>query len=86
MRNKETICITVLVFYFITQVIMADENKASKMTLVSKGNWKNYYGFDSEWIHEIVKIKGAFYRLVFKHWKLIPVGDALKKSQFILTN
>jgi hypothetical protein len=44
------------------------------ITLVSKGNGKNYYGFEGDKTPiEIVKIKGAFYRTAYKDFKLIPV-------------
>jgi hypothetical protein len=56
------------------------------ITLVSKGNGKNYYGFLNDEILEIVKIKGAFYRTAYKDFKLLPVGDAIPKSHFILVN
>ena len=56
------------------------------MKLVSKWNWKNFYGFDGDQILEIVKLGGSFYRLKYKNWKLIPVGEAMKKSDFTLVS
>ena len=52
------------------------------MKLVSKWNGKNFYGFDGDQILEIVKLGGGYYRLKYKHGKLIPVWEALKKSEF----
>jgi len=57
-----------------------------KMQLISKWNGKNYYGIESDWsIHEIVRVRGYFYRCkyVIGEW-LRPIGDALKKSEFTL--
>ena len=56
------------------------------MKLVSKWNWKNFYGFDGDQILEIVKLGVWYYRTKYKHGKLIPVGEALKKKDFIFFN
>lgn len=55
------------------------------MKIISKGNWKNFYGYDKDGIHEILKVRERFYRCkyVIGEW-LRPVGDALKKSEFTL--
>lgn len=54
------------------------------MKLLSKGNWKNFYGLE-EWKDpiEIVKQGGRFYRTkyVIGEW-LRPVGNPLKKEEF----
>lgn len=54
--------------------------------LISKWNGRNYYGIDP-WgeIHEIVRVRGYFYRCkyVIGEW-LRPIWDALKKSEFTL--
>lgn len=49
------------------------------MKLVSKGNGKNFYGFEKGQIVEILKVGGEYYRLKYKNWSLIPVGNPLKK-------
>jgi len=54
--------------------------------IISKWNGKNYYGIDPGGeIHEIVRVRGYFYRCkyVIGEW-LRPIGDALKKSEFTL--
>jgi hypothetical protein len=54
--------------------------------IISKWNGKNYYGIDPGGeIHEIVRVRGYFYRTkyVIGEW-LKPIGDALKKSEFTL--
>ena len=43
------------------------------MLLVSKNNGKNYYGYNSKGIHEVVKIGGRFFRAELCENKLIPV-------------
>lgn len=55
------------------------------MKLMSKGNWKNFYGFEKGQILEIVKQGGRFYRTkyVIGEW-LRTVGDPLKSSEFTL--
>ena len=56
-----------------------------KRTIVGKGDGKNYLGYAPDGtIHNMRKIKGGFYRYVYKHGSWTPVWDALKKSQFIL--
>ena len=53
--------------------------------LITKGNGKNYYWYLPDGsIKEYVKVRGCFYPLKYKHWKLTPVGDALTKDQFTL--
>ena len=56
------------------------------MIIVSKGNGKNYYGFEDENSSpvEVVKIGGGFHLAVYKHWELTPVGNQIPKSQFTL--
>ena len=57
-----------------------------KMILISKWNGKNYYWLDSDWVyHEIVKVRGLFYRTKYiaGEW-LRAIGDPLKQSQFTL--
>jgi hypothetical protein len=56
------------------------------MQLIEKGNWKNYYWIEADGsIHEIVRVRGYFYRTkyVIGEW-LRPIGDALKKSEYSL--
>ena len=56
------------------------------MIITSKGNGKNYYGYEDENSSpvEVLKVRGSFYLAKFKHWKLTPVGDALTKNQFTI--
>lgn len=54
------------------------------LTIVSKGNGKNYYGLIDDKVFEVVKVRGCFYQAKFKHNELTPVGDAFKKDEFIL--
>ena len=56
------------------------------LTLISKGNWRNYYGLDSEWVyHEMLRVRGLFYRTKFVLGEgLRPIGDPLKHSEFTL--
>lgn len=55
------------------------------ITLVSKWNGRNYYGYHPDGsIVEYIKRKGAFYQLKYKHWELTAVWDALQKSDFTL--
>ena len=57
--------------------------------VVSKGNWRNYYGF---WFEEnpveILKVRGCFYvaklKLRWEKFMLMPTGDALPKETFTL--
>ena len=54
--------------------------------LMSKGNGKNYYWQDSKGIiHEVVKMRGMFYRTkyVIGEW-LRAIGDPLKSNEFTL--
>ena len=58
------------------------------MKLISKGNWKNYYwiGKDKS-IQEIVKKGGYFYKTKYVLGEgLRPIGNPLKKGEFILQN
>lgn len=57
----------------------------SKRLICSKGDGKNYLGYSPDGtIHNMRKIRGAFYRLKYKESWAIPVGDALTKNEFIL--
>jgi len=49
------------------------------MLITSKGNWKNYYGYDARGIHEVVKVGGRFYlaKLVIGEW-LLAIWSPLK--------
>lgn len=54
--------------------------------LMSKWNGRNYYLIDTKGVyHEVVKMGGGFYRVkyVIGEW-LRPIGNPLKKSEFIL--
>ena len=56
-----------------------------KRVIVSKGDGKNYLGYAPDGtIHNLRKIRGAFYRIKLKLSWIIPVWDAIPKSQFIL--
>lgn len=68
-----------IVFYFIFSKTM------DKRLIVSKGDGKNYLGYAPDGsIHNMRKIRGAFYRLALKQSWLLAVGDAIPKSEFIL--
>ena len=54
------------------------------ITIVSKGNWKNYYGLLDDKVFEVVKVGGRFYQAKFKHNELTAVWDAFTKNEFIL--
>lgn len=55
------------------------------MKLVSKWNWKNFYGIENWTIVEVIRISGFFYRTKYVLGEgLRAVGEALKKSDFIL--
>lgn len=56
------------------------------ITIVSKGNGKNFYGF-FEWKEtpeEVLKVRGCFYLAKVKHNVLTPVGNALSKDTFTI--
>ena len=55
------------------------------MKLVSKWNWKNFYGFEWDQILEIVKLRDYYYRTVYiiGEW-LRAVGNPLKKNEYVL--
>ena len=62
---------------------------AGLKTIVSKGNWRNYYGYGFETNPiEILKVRGCFYVAKLKEWwenlLLMPTGDALKEETFTL--
>jgi len=57
----------------------------NKRVIVSKGDGKNYLGFSPDGsIHNMRKIRGAFYRLALKESWLLAVGDAIPKTEFTL--
>ena len=56
-----------------------------KRVITSKWDGKNYLGYAPDGsIHNMRKIRGAFYRLALKESGILPVGDAIPKSEFIL--
>lgn len=56
------------------------------MKLISKWNGKNFYGVENDGtLVEVIRIRGLFYRTKFVLGEgLRPIGEALKKSEFIL--
>ena len=54
------------------------------MLITSKGNGKNYYGYDDKGIHEVIKVGGRFYiaKLIIGEW-LLAIWSPLKNFTLV---
>ena len=60
--------------------------RMARYLLTSKGNWKNFMAYE-DWVFksEVLCIGGRFYLAELINYKeLIPKGNPLKQSEFIL--
>ena len=52
-----------------------------KYKITSKGNGRNFYGYDENWvIHEVLKIGGWFYLAILKWIELIQQWNPIPKK------
>lgn len=52
-----------------------------KYKITSKGNGRNFYGYDENWVcHEVLKIGGWFYLAILKWIELIQQWNPIPKK------